>query len=190
MASPDTKITGNANNNIAAGTIAWANTDNAEQDNDVGAQASGSVLGTAYSQYLDCRGFDFLGVPDDATLDGIEVKVKRKQAATGLIKDYVIKLCVSNALAGDNKADTTTQWGQSYGTITYPTASQTDLWNAGLDVAKLKDTSNFGVFVQASMTKAPPSATLLADVDYVSVTVYYTDAVGVTGNAVAFATNI
>lgn len=132
-----------------------------------------------YSYRLKAQRFDFSAIPDGSTIDGILVEIERKINTAGFVcYDYRVQLLdASGALIGDNKAGaigwTTTDTFKSYG-------GSSDKWNASPTAAMVKD-ADFGVVLSARSAWG----TLIAYVDCIRVTVYYTVAPAAPTNVAA-----
>ena len=141
--------------------IPWTNPANASASDN--SYATVSLGNMQQSDYLQITDFNF-NIPAGATITGIEVRVKRKASANSQIKDDSVLLMKNGAIGTTNKAGTVT-WTISDATITY--GSSTDLWG---DTWTASDINNAGVAFAAQGT----STATTASVDYVSMTVYYT----------------
>jgi hypothetical protein len=188
-----TKIPQSGSNDNSLGVLAWTNPSNITADDGTSATISyfnGASIASRQSQYLKCVNPDFSDIPSDATLDGLEVIIDRSASSDGAadhVEDLLVQLYVDAALAGDNKAATTTNWPTSLTKATY--GSSSDLWNASLTVSKVKGGTNFGVMIRAKVY-ASDGLTTTGSVDTVEVKIYYTTAAGVSANAVFYGTNI
>lgn len=105
-------------------------------------------------------------VPPNAKIRGIEVKITRHGVG---IRDYNVQLYYNSTLAGDNKADTATEWGTTDQTITY--GGPTDTWGiSDVQGYLLSDAYAFGINIRA---KNHGAVTSTAYIDCVTVKVYY-----------------
>lgn len=156
-------------NDASAGVTAWAGPGNITANDATYAAASPANGST--SQLLVGTAFGF-SIPDGATINGVEVSVERK-SASALCRDFSITLYQAGAAAGDNKADTGTQWPTSDTVATYGGAA--DTWGLSLSAADVND-AGFGVAVRCEKNNAGLGA---ASVDYLSVTITYTEASGI-----------
>jgi len=149
------------------GTVTWGSPSNA-QTNDA-SYANATLASTEISHYLKATDFAFT-VPATATITGISVSVVRKISGGCLciLTDNSIKLVKGGTISGDNKADTGTAWTTSDVTATYGNSS--DLWGLSLAPSDV-NASNFGVAVSATNTIG---SAIDADINYISITVYYT----------------
>jgi hypothetical protein len=133
------------------------------------------------TQYLFVRGFDFSAIPDDATIDGIEVAIERSyqcaanfdcedggQPDKGEIREGNIRLIKGGVPNTANRA-TTTPWPNADTVANYGSAS--DLWGQSFwTPAQIK--GNFGVAISAYyFGNGDPR---IARIDHVTIKVYYT----------------
>lgn len=155
---------------VAPGDRAWANTSNAATSDNTRAAPGGgltSVLTT--TEVLKITNFGF-AIPDGATINDITVAVERLRSGSGgpNLKDLTIQLYIADALAGDNKADTVTNWPATDGVATY-------VWTTDLPTVAQINAADFGVGIAAQYVSG---STALPQVDFVSITITYTEAGG------------
>lgn len=98
------------------------------------------------SYYLNGTNFDF-DIPTEATIDGIEVRVRKSTSSTlgGNVRDHTVQLMIGGSRAGSNYADTTSSWpvpAGSPGNVDY--GGPTNLWGLTPTVGQVTAT-NFGV---------------------------------------------
>ncbi|WP_276501837.1 T9SS type A sorting domain-containing protein [Terrimonas pollutisoli] len=160
-------------NNSGLGSITWSNLANTVlSDNSY--SSAGTLLGvlaTANTQYLVFKDFNF-SLPAGAAICGIEVS--REGSASGLlvgssIRDNSVRIIKNNVIDGDDKASAT-NWTGSDATTTYGSVS--DDWGLSWTAADI-NSSDFGVAISARMSAGLASLFLTANVDRVSITVYY-----------------
>jgi hypothetical protein len=147
----------------------WTNPTNANADDGAAATsiASPPIQGTTAD--LIVTGFGF-SIPSGATINGVTVDIKRKDPL-GNCADRVVKLVVSGAAAGNNKAAASTLYPfAAFGTATYGSAS--DLWGNALTDA-IVNASNFGVLLRVQSISPKGSAGTPA-VDFIRITITYT----------------
>lgn len=160
---------------LIGGTITWTNPGNITAQDSTGATATFTTNGE-YTEYLRAYNFGF-SIPTDATINGIVVEVNKYNATYGFgdLYDKSVRLRKSTSITGDNKADISTPYGDQYATATY--GSSTDAWSltGGLSPTEVND-SAFGVVFSVQVTS--PIDTIIADVDYIQMTVYYTPVAG------------
>jgi hypothetical protein len=146
----------------ALGAIAWTNASNAQiSDN---SYATSVLLLGQITNYLKATNFGF-SIPLDATITGITAGVERSSNTLNATHDNSVKLTVSGATTGNDKASANL-WPTSDATATY--GSSSDLWGATWTPTQIND-STFGVEVSAIADLAGT-----AQIDYVSITVDYT----------------
>ncbi len=155
--------------NYPGSASGWTNSGNAGADD--GSYATTSIVDGATSASLVASSFGF-GIPDGSTINGIAVEVQRKTSFPSTLRDNLVQLRKGGTSTGNNKADTGTSWGTSDATITYGGAS--DLWGTSWAASDI-NASNFGVDFRA---KNHGFANATASVDFIRVTVYYTEPVG------------
>ena len=147
-------------NSVATGN-AWSSPGNITADDAFVAQCT--IPAGDESDYLLAQSFGF-AIPSGATVDGIEVLVKRY--GMGTCEDFLVRLLDdTGAQVGDNQALIAVSWPGMESPTTY--GNSTDDWSAGLTWDQVND-NNFGVAIQAT---SAAGATAL--VGYVEITVYY-----------------
>lgn len=167
MPSTGAKLPTVGSTDSSVGLAAWANATRITADDGNSASAASITLGTS-TVLLVGTDFDF-AIPAGATINGIEVVIDR--GSTGdRCRDVLISLYLGGVVVGDNKADAATQWPASLAEKTYGGAA--DAWGAGLTAEDVND-AGFGVAVQCEKNVSGVGG---ASVDYLSVTVHYTEA--------------
>ena len=155
--------------NSPSAASGWTNSSNVYVQDST--YATNSVSAGSNSATLKAQGFGF-ALPTDCTLNGFTVVIWRRSAASTVIKDNSIRLLDSSGTAtGSNKASGS-YWPASNTSASY--GSSSDVWGTTLTPTDV-NSSNFGVQVIAHNDD---SSSWTAYVDYVSVTVDYTDASG------------
>ena len=126
-------------------------------------------------------------IPSDATINGIEVKVERKQqslGSNGSFTDSMACLVINGSPNFNaNRAVIWTAWSTAEEIKTF--GSATDLWGLTLTPALINNTG-FGFYLRP--IKAIGKA--VASVDYISMTVYYTLAPDTTPPVIAAQSDI
>jgi hypothetical protein len=153
-----------------AGTVNWTNPTNIYSANSV--YATAAIASTAISYNLLATGYGFT-IPNTATINGVSVSVTKfaTTSANNAIQDQAVSLVIGGATAGSNLGTTTT-WPSANTAVAY--GGVTNTWGNSLTPA-IVNASNFGVAVAAKNVHASgSSASLTADVDYISLTVSYT----------------
>lgn len=144
------------------GAVAWTSASNAQiSDN---SYATAVLLLGQISNYLKITNYGF-NIPPDATITGITVNVERSSNTLNGTHDSSVKLTISGAVTGNDKANTGLEWPTSDTVATY--GSATDLWG-GAWTPSLINNSTFGVEVASVADLANT-----AQIDYVSITVDY-----------------
>lgn len=146
----------------------WFEVNEVKTDNDFGAYVTSK---DDYSDWIRCSNYSF-SVPSGATIDGIEVRIKRKESegSTGSIYDDSLRLWNGSSVVGDDKASGT-PYPSSFTTATY--GSSTDDWNASLSVATI-NSSGFGVQLSVYADGPFPAA----EVDVIEMKIHYTESGG------------
>lgn len=165
LQSVATAIVGNGSDVSGVGTLTWSNPGNITQND--GSYAGMDMTGVAETSHWllgKALGFTF---PDNTVIDGIKATVRRvadASASHDFLQDQTVKLFLSGAAIGDNKAAAgnvpTTIESKEYG-------GTTDLWGTNLTPTNLTD-STFGLGVSWSGEEAT------GQVDYIQFDVSYT----------------
>lgn len=138
------------------------------------------AMGSGTSKYLRASNFGF-AIPTGATIDGIVVTIGKKSATTdaaNYIQDsHVLIVKADNTIGTTDYADTVTKWSTTETAFTYGGA--TDKWGETWNEASIED-SDFGVVLCVAGTQGDFEGTPTARVDYITITVYYTEGAGAT----------
>lgn len=149
------------------GTYNWVNAGNITVDDTN--YASVAINSNNESRYL--RGLDYgFAIPATATINGIVVTIAHQSNSSNggnSIDDYIVRLVKAGNIVGNNKA-TNTDWPTTMTAQTYGNA--TDLWGQTWTPAQI-NANNFGVVLSAQAENSNRTAY----VDYITVTVYYTN---------------
>jgi hypothetical protein len=160
---------GTGSNVDGPGTVAWSHPEYIQNTSDANYATAG--LGThATSEYLKGTNYGF-SIPSNATIVGIQVTIRRKSSSNGggnSINDVTVSLVKDGLRTVANKASAT-DWGTSFGTATYGSAS--DLWEAEWAPDDI-NANDFGVALSVYNQSGYGSRT--ATVDYMQITVTYT----------------
>jgi large repetitive protein len=175
MASEGPNLPGVGFNSQTIGTLDWDTPANIQSDIDV---ASATVIVSSAggtSRYLLGRAFGF-AVPTTATINGIEyvLGARLQIGIQGNVTDNSVRLFIGGVAAGDNKAIVGNYTPNTPADVTYGGAA--DLWGLTPTPAQI-NAADFGVgysFVASSVGEYGLNLT----VDWVTVTVYYTEAAG------------
>jgi archaellum component FlaG (FlaF/FlaG flagellin family) len=136
---------------IDGGNYAWFNPTSASAEDSTFSTASSGVSGGSNSDWL--RGVQFVtGIPSSSILSGAVMSaIKQMGGVAPSVQDGKVQLYADGVFAGDDKADTVTEWPPNLfpATITY--GSSTDSW--GLDVAdtlsSIVNAADFGCGIEA-----------------------------------------
>ena len=145
----------------------WYNLNNAKVQDNTGATAD-TPAQVCYTDILRTSGYAF-GVPSNAVITGIQVKIRRRQSGTSWTVNRVDQLVRIN-VGGTNstsKAGTSNDWGQSYTNKYY--GGSTDLW--GLSNVTPSNINTLYVDLSAKNNYSSAGATFYVDV--IQVNVYY-----------------
>ena len=154
----------------------WRDSTTAYADEEDGTYArTDSFLRTGYTPWLRFVNVSGLSIPVGSTIDGIEVRIKRKgldyTTHNSDIRDSVLRLHVSGTMSGDDNADTDTTWPTS-NAFGATVGGPTDDWNAGYDRADLIG-ATFGVQLSVANVETV-DAYGSAFVDVLQIKIYYT----------------
>ena len=141
-----------------------------------GSVADASITSSSFaneSYYLKGTSFGFTtsDVPSDATVDGIELRILRRQSASSGVKDLRVRLVKGGTIGTTDRADTSTDWPTSLAKATY--GSSSDLWGDTWSPSDIHS-NNFGAVLSAG--NSPNSR--IAYVDSFEIRVHYTEAAG------------
>lgn len=166
MASQGPNSAGTGANDASVGSRAWNNPSNIVSSNNTRAFAA-----NANTQYLKATNFGF-SIPGGATIDGIVVEIERycTDSASNNAKDLEVKIVKGGSIQSTNRADLASNWPLSDAYATY--GSSTDLWGTTWTDSDI-NSSSFGVVIRADIVNFG-KGTVLAEVDHVRITVYYT----------------
>lgn len=160
-------------NNSSTGSIGWSNLLNGVSSNNsyISCGTLLGILASAQTNYIQASGYGF-AIPSTATVCGIEVRVERNAAGLlvgSSVTDKNVFLMKGGTQVGSNHASGS-GWSGSDGVDIY--GNSADLWGTTWTPAQINAT-NFGVFFSAQMNAGLASLFLTANVDAISVTVYY-----------------
>jgi hypothetical protein len=135
------------------------------------------------SNYLQASGFNF-NIPSSAIITGISAIMRRHATHNEIndrIQDYFVKIMKSGLIGGTNKGAKTnyleTDENKTYGIGT------TDLWGLTGWTPAIINASNFGVAMSSQDIVMFDYTVNVAYIDYLEITVYYTDECNRTLNA-------
>lgn len=160
-------------NNAAVGSLGWSNLLNGLSSNNsyISCGTLLGILASAQTNYIQVSGFGF-AIPATATVCGIEARVERNAAGLLIgssVTDKNVYLMKAGATAGTNHASGA-GWSGSDATAVY--GNNSDLWGTTWTPAQI-NASNFGLDFSAQMNAGLASLFLTANVDAISITVYY-----------------
>lgn len=158
------------------GTTSWTSPSNAYTDNGVYATTSSTVASnTTHSGALILLGWGF-ALPSGSTVDGVTVTVNAKNANAGAgFQMFPASLRLSGGTLSGTATKNSAAWSGTTDTNT-SVGGATDLWSASsIAYTDVNDTS-FGVRIVVKNTNG---STQVCSIDYVSITVYYTESSGV-----------
>lgn len=166
MVSEGPNSPGTMANDSAAGIVEWTNVDNAKVEDESVATLP-NFISTYVSNYLKATNFGF-SIPTGATIDGIQVDIKKNYRSTSTIRDEEVKIVKSDGSIGSvNKGETSTDWPS---VLTYTNyGGSSDLWGENWSASDIND-SDFGAVINADIYLHPAGGA----VDHIRITVYYT----------------
>jgi hypothetical protein len=151
-----------------ASNPAWSNAGSINGDDNVYASVALGQSESSYSQWVYGH-YYFFNVPSNATITGIEVQIGRYAVTSDTIQDVEVRLLnQSSEFVVANKADTAAFWPNSEGTAIY--GGDGDLWGAAWTPAIIND----DLFGAGLVCRNSGADIQTANVDYISITVYYT----------------
>lgn len=160
----------------ASSSGGWQNETNAYADGGSFARVEGNGKTSGITRTVHYSGFG-ASVPSGATIDGIELRIDRwNNRITGSpnFSDNVVRIQKTDTDGSANNKASGSSWPLSEGTATYGGAS--DLWGLTLTDSDV-NASTFGMHLCVYYT-AFGGTRAYAQVDYVSIKVYYTEASG------------
>ncbi len=151
---------------------AWTTPANIYSDNAATANVTASSFDNGDQTYvLKATGFDFSGIPDGSSIDGVIARVNtwyRSGQGSGSL-DLCQLLNTSKAKVGTNQCSAPVALTTTNTTV-ITKGSSSDLWGNELTAAWVKN-SSFGVALGIKATAANADV----DIDYVTLEVYYTE---------------
>lgn len=167
---PNAPASGAANDN--GGDVAWSDPGNVTADDS--SYATAALTASQTTQDLEALDFGFT-IPVGATIDGVQVTIVKQGQGVGMgiIEDHTVEL---GGLLGDNKAQVGAWDIGTDETVSYGGA--TDTWGLTILVITV-NSSGFSAVIRAQETSTTDSDT--AAVNYMQVTVWYTDTSGAAG---------
>jgi len=160
------------NGSDGGGDYPWSNPGNICAADESPATNSGEVSAGIYTNYLNASNFGF-SIPSGSSITGIKLEIYRKASLNGTgkyVKDSEVKLLKSGNPVGQNKA-VSDHWPTSYGIKSY--GANTILWGESWTVDEING-SGFGARLKAYID-GTGGVSVTAYVDYMRITVYYTE---------------
>lgn len=171
-------------NNTGVAGVAWSNPTNVYSSDDSRATSAvaGSPDGNRRTQWLDVTDFDF-AIPSDATIDGYTVVIEKSVTSTsGTPVDLAIELIGLTGTSSNLASGST--WPTTDADSTYGGA--TEKWGFATPSPTETNASTFGVRIRGGVSSGEGISTTFR-VDWVRVTVHYTEAGGGGGFQAAWA---
>jgi hypothetical protein len=176
---------GSPEENAGAGSTtgtgtAWSSTGNIVSSNN--SDATVSLSGSGSSRYLDASSFGF-SIPSNATITGIVLEIERSASSSSRARDDEVYLLKGGSSSGITDKASSTTWGTSDSTRSY--GSSSDTWGTTWTPANI-NASNFGARLKVRNVS---SSSVTANVDYISIRVYYSTPpdtrIGASGSPIA-----
>jgi len=160
-------------NDAGVGSVAWTGMGNTISSNDLRATASSAiaVLSSSSTNYLTQSGFGY-SIPSYAIICGIQVEAERRQQGVlvgSSVKDNSVKIIKGGTILGTDHASASS-WPSNDATISY--GGPTDLWGTTWTASDI-NASNFGIAYSASLSAGLAALLLSAEIDNVTLTVFY-----------------
>lgn len=147
----------------AGSSFTWVNVNGIKIAEENPSYAITNGTGAGYSTWVVGSDYGF-SIPDDSTIDGIQVTILRKSFSATSIVDSSLRLGVSSVLKGDDKADTETNYPTFPTEVTY--GDSTDTWGTTWSEA---DINNLEIYLSAASNSSHD-----AYIDYIKIEVWYT----------------
>jgi hypothetical protein len=162
-------------NDLTASPLMWANLPGAENSDNNRTISGQSVPTNGVVNTSDLWAQTFLfSVPSTAIICGVEVRIERRQvgaiAGSSSVIDKSVRLIHNMTVTGSEHA-TTLPWSSTDQEDIY--GGTGDLWGLNLTPA-IVNAPDFGVAISAKLQNTGAPVTMLAQVDKVSIMVYYT----------------
>lgn len=168
-----------ANQDLASGA-AWTTTGACDGSNNT--RASFTVTGTGTGDYLVVTNFNFASIPNNSTVNGIEILIERNGTTSGansVVDNSIVIRKADGTLGTTNKA-VAGSWSATDEIVTRPTSGgSTDTWDLSWTVGDgnattdIKD-ADFGVAISGKGASGSGNKTVVGSVDNVQITIHYT----------------
>ena len=149
----------------SVGTVTWLNPDRIT-DSTGNNMATVTLASPNISHYVTGSDYGF-SIPTDATINGIQLTIRRESSTSSSIKDSTVSLMKGGMITGDNKAGASV-WSNSVALANYGSAS--DLWGTTWTPSDI-NASNFGAALSVTSNSGTNHT---GSVDYIQITVTYT----------------
>lgn len=165
--------------------LLWSDIDNIKVDDATYASASNASPGTTkYTNALIAKNFPF-SIPGDATPDGVEVSYMcsgSNNSGSPSTTDFSVRLFVDGVIDGDNLS-AGAAWSISSSTV-HTIGGPTETFGLTLTAANINSGNNFGFSVMAALQSV--AGAVLCRVEWMKMTVWFTDAGGTSGKQTCF----
>lgn len=172
MSSQGPSFAGTASSQ-GAETAFWSNPSNAEADD--GSYTTATLFGSDSSQQLRLTNFGF-SIPGGSSIDGLELSIEKSKTGSGNIKDDSLSFRLSGGDVGSGFADSG-DWPGSDAVTTYGGSSSA--FGYAWVTTDIND-SGFGIDIKCKETLG---SLAIAQIDYVTIKIYYSSGGGSTGIA-------
>jgi hypothetical protein len=157
-----------ASSAVGSEAFVWTNPSNVSSDNGGEAVITAATFDSpVISDRLVNSRFSFTVPADAVSIDGVQVEIERRNSAGAASDNRVQLLNELGAIAGNNNADTATDWPATASIVTYGSATTT--WGLTLTPTIVND-ADFGVTLSAQADAANTDI----QVDFIRMTVFYT----------------
>jgi hypothetical protein len=159
----------------SSGLGTWSNPANIATSNTIPSSLATTVPAgdVENSNFIYVQNFGF-NIPANAIVCGVTVKIERKQQGADnintFVKDNSVQLLKNSVIDGNNRAFPW-NWNNFYSNVVH--GSTSDTWGTTLTAADI-NSPNFGVAINVMMQSNCCDQTMSADIDHVSLTVFYT----------------
>lgn len=154
------------------GTVAWTGVTSVYQDD--GNTAWMNCNHTNISHYIKATGFNF-AIPSGATIVGVGMNLRRGASYPNLVFDYAVRLVKGGAIQATDRSNPI-PWGTPNNYI-FSYGGPTDMWGTTLLYSDV-NAATFGVAVSCQNLSATNDTYI--DIDFISLTVWYTLGTGFT----------
>ncbi|MCZ2460881.1 MAG: lamin tail domain-containing protein, partial [Chitinophagales bacterium] len=165
-----------AGTGTSSGTPAWNNPTRVNAA-DGSSSTTNGINRNSNSGTLNATNFNFSTIPNNATITGIQVTIRRSGSVTNAINDGSVKLIVGGVAVGTNNASKSDQpgnWGTTLTAANYGSSNNlTAYWGVTLSGSDVNvNNTSFGLAFVARNTTGTNGRT--ASIDYIRMTITYT----------------